>query len=434
MTALSEEPYDRWHKKHPKPGAQPCRCGSKAHPSYPSSEHGRGKRWQARYIDPSGQMQRPAFVHYDEAVQCLAEARTDMSRGTWSDPSLGRGPAVDYVREWLTWIGERYENENTVSTYTTHANEHIIPFLAGRVARELRRADSNALVDALIAKTYKQKGKTKKLSATYIGQVFKTWRIWVNWLVDEKELPLPANITKRVKLPKAQKREAVELTPAEVARLAECIEPRFEVLVWMAACGGLREGEAFGMTRRRVDFLGRRWHVKEQRQRGKARKTKTEASEAWVSVDAFLIEQISAHLAAGYDKPAPVHPKTEQRRTHRQARGEWSPPVDEGLLVTNHAGRPLSRKTFFDYWKTAVEKAGVDPETHFHDLKHFYTRTLATSGDHDPKTVQRLSRHARFEETWETYAGSGAGAETVKVVAFSAAFAPSEEDGQAAAG
>lgn len=64
----------------------------------------------------------------------------------------------------------------------------------------------------------------------------------------------------------------------------------------------------------------------------------------------------------------------------------------------------------------------MDPDARFHDLKGFYTRALATSGNHDPKTVPRLSRHARFEETWDTYAETGAGAEEVKVTAFSSAF------------
>ncbi|MFK3735682.1 tyrosine-type recombinase/integrase [Streptomyces sp. NPDC088090] len=418
MTAESDEPFDRWHKKYPKDGDAPCKCGSRARPLYPSADHGRGRRWQARYTGPDGKPKRPTFTHWDEARDHLAEVLTDMRRGTWQDPELGKGLAVDYAREWLEWIRKRRDNQNTVETYASHTKAHILPFLGTRRGRELRRADSNAFVDSLIA---------KGLSAGYVGQVFKTWRIWVNWMIDEKGIPLPANVVKRVELPKAAKRRAVELTKAEVERIVECMEPRFRVLVWMAACGGLREGEAFGMVRDRVDFLRRRWHVAEQRQRGKAVRTKTEASQAWVSLDQYLIERIAEHLAAGYDKPAPVKKASETRRRRRQVLGQWSPPADEGLIVTSPTGRPLTRSTFLDYWAKAVEEAGVDPRAHFHDLKHFYTRTLVTSGDHDPKEVQRLSRHARFDETWDTYAGSGAGAETVDVTAFSAVFAPANE-------
>ncbi|MER8047135.1 site-specific integrase [Streptomyces sp. NPDC094032] len=366
------------------------------------------------FTDPSGNIRKPTHKHYDEAVAFLAETMTDIRRGTWVDPELGKILAKAAAEEWLEWIKAKHDVQNTVDTYSSHMRTHIIPFLGRRTAGSLRRADSNAFVDGLIA---------KNLSAGYIAQVFKTWRIWVHWLVNEKEVPLQANIVHQIVLPKATKREAVELTPAEVARIAECIEPRFEILVWMAACGGLREGEVFGMTKDRIDFPRFMWHIKEQRQRGKAVATKTKASTTWNSVDPFLMHKIAAHLAAGLDKPEPVQRATELRRVRR---GTVLPP-DEGLIVTNHRGGALNRNTFHDYWRYAVQEAGVDPDTHFHDLKHFYTRTLATSGDHDPKTVQRLSRHARFEETWETYAGSGAGAETVKITAFSDAFTATDD-------
>lgn len=122
-------------------------------------------------------------------------------------------------------------------------------------------------------------------------------------------------------------------------------------------------------------------------------------------------------------KPVPVKHATELRRIRR---GTVLPP-DEGLIVTNHRGG-----------HRLLEGGGGQgwggPRVHFHDLKHFYTRTLATSGKHDPKTVQRLSRHARFEETWETYTGTEAGAEAVKITAFSDAFTDKGDDAVEAAG
>lgn len=155
MTAESDKPFDRWHKKYPKDGDQPCKCGSRAKPLYPAADHGRGKRWQARYTDVTGQERRPNFTHWDEARDHLAEVLTDMKRGTWQDPNLGKGLATEYAREWLKWIKERHDNRNTVDTYTSHTNVHIIPFLGARRGRELRRADSNAFVNALIAKELK---------------------------------------------------------------------------------------------------------------------------------------------------------------------------------------------------------------------------------------------------------------------------------------
>ncbi|MGW6459504.1 hypothetical protein ACWF94_26860 [Streptomyces sp. NPDC055078] len=66
--------------------------------------------------------------------------------------------------------------------------------------------------------------------------------------------------------------------------------------------------------------------------------------------------------------------------------------------------------------------AGLPARTRFHDLKHFSTSRLGASGLHDPKTVQALSRHAEFSETWDTYAHPPMAVEGVKVVTFSGLF------------
>ncbi|MFD8046510.1 tyrosine-type recombinase/integrase [Streptomyces sp. Tu102] len=77
---------------------------------------------------------------------------------------------------------------------------------------------------------------------------------------------------------------------------------------------------------------------------------------------------------------------------------------------------------FHQKWQKAVKGAGLPDRTRFHDLRHFYTSTLGNSGKHDPKTVQALSRHARFSETWDTYAHPPRAVEEVTVTVFGTAF------------
>ncbi|MFG3261703.1 hypothetical protein [Streptomyces bobili] len=69
-----------------------------------------------------------------------------------------------------------------------------------------------------------------------------------------------------------------------------------------------------------------------------------------------------------------------------------------------------------------MRQAGLPERTRFHDLKHLYTTTLGDSGKHDPKTVQALSRHAEFSETWDTYAHPPLAVEEVTVTVFGTAF------------
>lgn len=70
----------------------------------------------------------------------------------------------------------------------------------------------------------------------------------------------------------------------------------------------------------------------------------------------------------------------------------------------NIHGGPVRADHFHRKWHQALDRAGLPARTRFQYLKRFYTSMLGTSGLHDPKTVQVLSRHARFSETWDTYA------------------------------
>ncbi|MFF4543385.1 tyrosine-type recombinase/integrase [Streptomyces sp. NPDC001406] len=145
----------------------------------------------------------------------------------------------------------------------------------------------------------------------------------------------------------------------------------------------------------------------------KAVRLKTKASYATLPVDRFLIERLTHHVSR-FSEPEPVSPAAQRRR---QARGYVEPP-DEGLIVTNRHGRPVLISDFHQKWRKAVKQAGLPERTRFHDLKHFYTSTLGGSGRHDPKTVQALSRHAKFSETWDTYAHPPLAVEEVTVTVF----------------
>jgi len=67
---------------------------------------------------------------------------------------------------------------------------------------------------------------------------------------------LPQSPCRRVPLPKVERQEMRLLTPAEVARLADAIAPRYRPLILLGAYGGLRIGEMAGLRRSRVDLVG----------------------------------------------------------------------------------------------------------------------------------------------------------------------------------
>ncbi|MFF0000994.1 tyrosine-type recombinase/integrase [Streptomyces avermitilis] len=408
------EPFDRWHKKYPKPerGDVPCRCGAPRQPLYPSADHGRGHRWQARYTDCSGKEKRPAFATWQEARDCLDKVLTEAERKTSRVSNPGSLQVAYFATEMMNRRRKRKKNANTCDTYESHLRNHILPFAGHRTADSLRRPDSMAFVDYLLDKQGID-------SACTVVQIFKTWRILVHYMLDE-DIPLPPNIVARIELPDVIPRIKVALSPGQVAAVAGAmrkVAPRYEVLIWLGACAGLRQGEAFGLKRSQVAWQHDLLHIEEQRQRGRAVRLKTKASYATLPVDRFLIERLVHHMSR-FSEPEPVSPGAERRR---RARGYVEPP-DEGLIVTNRYGRPVLISDFHQKWRKAVKQAGLPDRTRFHDLKHFYTSTLGGSGRHDPKTVQALSRHAKFSETWDTYAHPPLAVEEVTVTVFGTVF------------
>ncbi|MEZ0070291.1 integrase [Streptacidiphilus sp. MAP12-20] len=411
--AESDEPFDRWHKKYPKAGDMPCRCGTKRTPLYPSADHGRGGQWQARYTDPQGKPRRPAFATWEEARDTLEKMRVDMRGDEWVDPDLGKKKVEFYANQFIERRKKKNKNPRTTETYESHIRNHIIPFAGRRVAKTLKRKVTMNFVDYLIDKPGPD-------AASTVVAIFKTWRILMNYMIDE-DVPIPGNICSRIDLPEVDSRVTVPLSPQNVAALAAAVrsvEPRYEVLVWIAACAGFREGEAFGLRATAVEWDSDLLYLVEQRQRGKVADLKTKTSKATLPVDHFLIERLVDHCST-FPQADPVSAHSEAARRRRG----YVPPEDEGLIVTNRFGRPVQRSDFNKKWAKAVQLAGLPKGTRFHDLKHFYTTQLGASGQHDPKTVQALSRHADFAETWDTYAHPPIAVEGVTVNAFRTLFA-----------
>jgi integrase len=111
-----------------------------------------------------------------------------------------------------------------------------------------------------------------------------------------------------VPLPKVEREEMRFLTPAEVATLADAIQPRYRALVLVGAYGGLRIGELAGLRRSRVDLRRGTVTVAEivVEVRGVLHigPPKPRASRRTVGLPRFVVEELAAHLAGPGDSDA----------------------------------------------------------------------------------------------------------------------------------
>ena len=150
-------------------------------------------------------------------------------------------------------------------------------------------------------------------------------------------------------------------------------------MIVVAAGTGMRQGEVFGLTVDRVDFLRRTVTVDRQLTTIAGREPffgppKTAASLRVIPLPRVVLESLAQHLS--------LFPT-------------------EGLLFTNSEGAALRRSAFGTTWRRATTNAGLTG-LRFHDLRHYYASLLIRHGE-SVKTVQVRLGHASAAETLDTY-------------------------------
>ena len=282
---------------------------------------------------------------------------------------------------------------NSSDTYASHLKNHVYPALGARRIGTITRTDVQSIVTAISA----------KLAPSTTETVYAVLRAMMQAAVDDDPQVIPVNPCTRINLPKVTRRVVEPLSPAAIMALHRAISPRYRVAVALGAGLGLREGEAFGLTVPRVDFLRRKVHVLTQAQRGQlGADLKTEASARTIPADDWVLQQVTSHM-------------------QRYGTG-----VGE-VIITNRVGKVARRNAFGDSWRNAVRDArtcGTEPTerredgkcaekcadpghclpkgTRFHDLRHFYATTLIAA-NLNPKVIQVRLGHATIAETMDTY-------------------------------
>jgi integrase len=162
----------------------------------------------------------------------------------------------------------------------------------------------------------------------------------------------------------------------EVEKLAACIEQRYRAAVFLAAYGGLRRGECFGLARRHVLVDGDRFMVRVERTRGEVsgrglvfQEPKTDAGVGVVVLPDRAWVELKAHLS------------------------DFVADDPEALLFAMELSGDVPRASSWTrIWDHARTGAGV-PELRFHDLRHLAGTLTALAGG-TLKEIQARLGHA----------------------------------------
>jgi integrase len=192
-----------------------------------------------------------------------------------------------------------------------------------------------------------------------------------------------ADPSAKLRLPRVEPVDRRIPTPDQVEALLESITPRARALIAVGAGLGLRQGEAFGLSRDRIDWTRRTVKIDRQLKRSAAGGVvlgtlKTRRSYRTVPMPNTVALELGAHV-------------------------ERFPSDDpDGLVFVGAWGGRLRREVWGrDVLKPATTAIGVEWLT-FHTLRHFYASALIRAGHGAPIVAARMGNTAQMVH--ETYA------------------------------
>lgn len=324
--------------------------------------------WQARYRGADGRQLSKSFDRKVDAERFLTTMEASKLRGDWVDPALGRRQFGEVAFEWQA---AQIHRPSTQAQVQTHLRVHILPFFGDRTLLSVRPSDVQKWV----------KGRSAVLAPATVTVIYRYFAAIFKFAVEDGLITTTP--CRAIKLPRIERPPVDPLSTEQVWALIEAVPARYRALITLAAGSGLRQGEAFGLTLPRVDFLRRTLRVEEQLillggQPPFLGPPKTESSRRAVPLPEVVLEAIAAHVAA-------------------------FPPGQWQLVFTDENGGPLMRNRFSDkVWRPAVLALALPPGRTFHDLRHFYASLLIRHGE-SVKVVQSRLGHASAKETLDTY-------------------------------
>lgn len=324
--------------------------------------------YRARYRDPEGKEHCRHFPLKRDAERWIKEATASMVTGQYVAPAAGKVTFKAYAEEWRA---RQMHRATSAAHIETRLRLDAYPAFGDLPLSEVRATRIQGWVTDL---SKRLAPSTVRVSHGIVAAVFN------DAVADRRVFESPCQ---RTTLPGVEPRVLVIPTAEQVAALHSAMTDEYQALVHLCAAAGLRQGEAFGLTVDRVDFLRREVKVDRQLLRAKGDTPafgppKTSKSHRTIPIPLDLVDALAAHIAGHGTGP-------------------------EGLLFTSVYGGALKASSFNGgAWRKAVVEAKSPDGMTMHWLRHYYASRLIRFGE-SVKTVQARLGHATAAETLDTY-------------------------------
>jgi integrase len=386
--------YDLWHKQ-PRPGDEPCKCGTVKRPLYPSAKHKQGDRWEARWRDEAKKQCYKRFARKEGKNPDLhadaydAKVQADLDAGTYVSPATGETTFGEFAEDWRK---NRTHGESTAIAVEYQFRLHVYsdPGNRGRSIRGGPALGHHKLRDLAKRPSLTQQwiAGLKLADSAAVKLVDRVSEVYAA-AVDDGLIPRNPMHAKSVSRPAPDKHEAIPLTLTEVDALSvalrhlpgckpscgDCGPSRYDVLPYLGAAAGQRQGELFAIDAEKdVDFLRRVIHVRRQVKIIRGRQVFAPIKND-KSHDVPLADD-AAVLLSEYIRAYPP-----QKVTLPWVKADGGP-VTFTLLLSRGPGLAMHRKMVNDRWRAALRRAGVTADRYhmMHVLRHTFVSACLSEG------------------------------------------------------
>ncbi|WP_370072262.1 tyrosine-type recombinase/integrase [Streptacidiphilus sp. MAP5-3] len=363
-----------------------------------TDRYGKGKRWQARWIDDTGKPRSKVFERKVDAEAHAKAMETDVHRGDYFDPNRGK---IIFNEVAGRWLSSRIVDPASQIRYEGVYHLHVAPEFARRQIRTI----TPSAIQAWIGKLSRTHGPSTIITAFQILQGVLDLAV-----ADEalKKNPAKASI---VQVPKWIGQKIVPWTDASLAAVIDAHSDLVRAVPVIGAGCGLRQGEIFGLALEDFDFEANVVRVRRQIKKLGSEYVyalpKNDRERA-VPMSAWVAQTIQAHQAKFKPEPYSL---------------PWEKP--SGKLATHNLlfrwtdSRALRARLYNEsVWRPALVTAGLAPapvrdargrkrfinsrHDGMHALRHYYASVLLADGVSVKELAEYLG-HADPGFTLRTY-------------------------------
>jgi integrase len=329
-------------------------------------------KYRARYVAPDGTERGETFSRKRDAETWRATQLSDVAKGRWVDPALGRMTFGEFVKTWEAGLYDL--RESTVERHLGVVRNHLLPRFGGVAVAEITHGDVKAMVAADVA-------------AGYSGSAVRRHVFTLRGILDAavQDGRVGRNVADGVRMPPESTRRMRFLDADQLAAVAHAVPVHYYPLVMTAGFVGLRWGELAGLELDRVDLLRHTMTVDRQLTevagRLKVGPPKTRSGVRTVKIPEDLSNILAVHFGT-------------------------TPVRQSGLAFPTPRGKPMRRGNFRQrIWTPAVDEcfAGTSlADMVFHELRHTAAALAIDHGAH-PVTIKERLGHSSIKVTMDVY-------------------------------